>query len=76
MKLCKDCKFAKVGLISRLFAPGWRFAKCHHPVIGTKISDINPVNGRLVKSDNWYCDTLRGHSQECGHYGTMWEPKQ
>ena len=66
MKLCKDCKWAKLEGTNRLFR--WKeFMKCHHPSLIEK----NAVDG---KERTYYCGTMRIHT--CGSEGKLWEAKK
>lgn len=79
-KLCKDCKHAKkpfLGMPSP-FRP-WTYAKCMAPESAQHDDGHRAraalVDGRGVKTEYYYCITMRLRSAECGTEGKLWEPR-
>ena len=69
---CKDCKWAKPNPVF-FFFKSYEFAKCHHPLIGTKPGYNDLVTGPNNKTEFWYCSANR--TSPCGPQGKYWEAR-
>ena len=61
MNLCRDCKFAEIGLFDRWMS-GYEFAKCN--------KEVSPVTGKALT----YCCIERRY--DCGIEGKWFEPRK
>jgi hypothetical protein len=68
MKACKDCRWAQRRWFGAL--------ECHHPVIGKREEDRDPVTGKVESAGYRSCSVNRMHSNDdCGYEGWLWEYK-
>ena len=75
MKLCKDCKWCRLSLASKIFGY-WDIAKCVSPLA---LREVSPVNGKEILYVE-FCATQRAEQSEelksyCGLSGRWFEPK-
>lgn len=70
MKLCKDCKYMRIGLFNRLL-DGYKYAKCIHPKVNKFLARYL-VSG---DSESYHCETERQFGNDCGHEGKLFEKK-
>ena len=72
MKLCLDCCWSH----RRWSGP----LECHHPEVGVRPTDIDPVTGNERGGGFWVCEVPRASYHvgpgECGAEGRRWEPRE
>lgn len=74
LKLCKDCKFAKIGWMDWFLLDGYKFAKCTYKD-SIKPPDIDPVTGHNVAEYNHFCSTMRESYGSCKREAINFVPK-
>lgn len=76
MKLCKDCKFYRSGILNNFFRLfGEEFSFCVAPR-ATGAATTSPITGRNKKPKKTYCEVQRDFDFCCGPSARYFESKQ